>query len=383
MDANKSIVLASGQELLVRDIKPQVEETARKLMKLTPGGKNLDINKATELAVFSLVNGLNPFEGEAYNGEMGCVAGVAGYRRKAREYLLELYGPQANYSIEYVPATTQEADFNPDNGDVAWKVILHDSEREKGWMRQVIENLKGLKDAGMEDEHQRYTIARELAGPRPSIEAVGVVKANEHFSGIDWENWDKKITKKDANGNTLYKPESWDRNERAKKRAEKQAIRRMYPVGVRIIGDAEMGEAVDATVREVAAEVSTHLSAVSAAMKDPARTVDSTLKELGIDPGPAPAPAAPDGPPEPEYVDVVDATFTTAPAPAKVTPAQALVDAGIAPDIYQANGMVTRYKGKKQDTETILAWGRIVAGWLDIGADLEQATSKANKGEKP
>ena len=369
----KAIVIADGRELLVSDIKPQLEEMARKLLKLTPNGKRLDVGQATDLAVFSLINRLNPFEGESYYmDKVGPTAGVAGYRRKTNEYLMERYGPQATYFLEYVAATTLEADFNPDKGDVAWKVILHDSEMERRWMGQIIENLAGLKGAGYTGD-DAYQIAREMAGPRPCVEAVGVVHANEKFT------YDGGV-------------EKWDRNERAKKRGEKQVLRRAYPVGVRIVGDAEMGEVIDGVARDVAMDVA---SQIAAGPKRPeGMTNDDIIASMGFPPDPKPITVTQPvpgltlidlGPPEPEYVPLEPAD-THLPPPSPITPQQAAVDAGACPDIYQANAWYDRGKGwcNKNDPEAFVKWAKVVQGWMDTtGCDLEQAVGKANKGEKP
>jgi len=361
MDNSKAIVLASGQELLVRDVKPQLEEMARKLLKLTPNGKRLDISQATDLAVFSLINQLNPFEGESYfMDKVGPTAGIAGYRRKANEYLIERYGNDASYSLEYQPATTAEADFAPDKGDIAWKVILHDTHMERNWQRQVIENMRGLKEAGMTGKEQ-YDAAVALAGPRPCVEAVGVVHANEKFT------YDGGV-------------EKWDRNERAKKRGEKQVLRRAYPVGVRIMGDADMGDVIEGTARDLVMDVS---SQIAAEASKPRPTNEQILSDLGFPPASNPVVVS-DIPPEPEYVDVVEEAPVTIPPPSAISPAQAAVDAGACPDIFQANAWYTKCSGKdKSDPDKFVKWAKVVQGWLDIGADLEQASSKANKGEKP
>jgi len=361
----KAIVVADGRELLVSDIAPAVTETARKLMKLTPGGGRMDVNQATELAVFSIVNGLNPFEGEAYHVfGVGPYAGVAGYRRKATEYLIDRYGPAASYWLEYRPANTSEAQFNPDKGDIAWVVRLHDSEMEKRWQKQVIENLAGIKATGVLGK-EAYDMATELAGPKPYIEAVGVVYASESFA-------------KEG------KVERWDRNERAKKRGEKQVLRRAYPVGVRIMGDAEMGDVIEGTARDLVMDVSSQIAAEASKPRPEGVTNEQILADLGFPPASNPVVVS-DIPHEPEYVDVVEEAPATIPPPSAVSPQQAAVDAGACPDIFQANAWYERcLKTNKSDPAAFAAWCKTVQGWMDsTGCDLEQAAGKANKGMLP
>lgn len=361
MNNNKSIVLASGAELQYSVIQPKVMEYAKTLIRTCPGGKKLTESEATYLAVFSVVNDLNPFEGEAYYmPNAGPIAGVPAYRRKANEYLIRRYGtgPLSTFKTDFRLAATSEAQYDPDKNDIAWVCMLYDLHQDQLWQQQVISNMAGLRAAGMEGKELRE-YAEHLAGPRPITEAVGVVKASENFG-----------------------PDKWDRNERAKKRAEKAAIRKAYPVGVNIVGDAETGEIIDGVARDLVMDVSSQLAAGEPKSD---HTETQLMTDLGFGPvaqkdAPAVVDVASTIPPEPEYVPPVDE-----PKPAAATPQQAAVDAGACPDIFQANAWFERCAlPTKKTASTFVQWCKAVQGWIDsTGCGLEQAAAKANKGEVP
>jgi hypothetical protein len=121
-----------------------------------------------------------------------------------------------------------------------------------------------------------------------------VVKAEEHFSGNVWRN-NVKIENE-------YKPEMWDRNERAKKRAAKGCYRKGFPEVN--IPDAEEGEIYDAEVREIKANIALSMKSDSAEI---IHTEAEHMQALGFaDDAPKPPPPAP-----------VDAWEATKPAPVK------------------------------------------------------------------
>ena len=217
-------------------------------MHLTPGGKNLDSAQAADLAVFAFATGLNPFNNECYYmDKIGPVPGIAGYRTKAQEWITAT-SHRLDYAVrlteDYRQATTDEADFDPDKGDVAWVCILTDNVSKLQWEQRLVTLMSDYRKLGATFEESRKA-AKEDVGACPSWTAVGVVHADEHFSGFLWEN-NIKTDK--------YKPEAWDRNERAKKRAAKGCYRKGFPQ-VRI-PDREYGDDV---VDSVAVEVKDRL----------------------------------------------------------------------------------------------------------------------------
>jgi hypothetical protein len=179
----------------------------RRLGAMMVNGKKLTDNEIAALAAYSMTNDLNPFNNECYYlPNMGPTPGIAGWRKKAQEQLdweAQQAGElSAHYWIEYEKAEVGEAKFDPTK-DFAWKVILRDWLSDKKWRRDVFEAMDKLILAKVDDP---YHEALKLVGYKPEWTGVGVVTAGENFGG-----------------------DKMDRNERAKKRAEKIAIRKRFP----------------------------------------------------------------------------------------------------------------------------------------------------------
>ena len=243
MSTNKIQLLDSDKtQLLTSDIESQVKSMAVKLMKLTSNGKNLATGQAAELAVYSLMMQLNPFNGECYYiDKVGPIPGIAGYRVKATQWLQLTSGRQEGIEIyeTYRPATKDEADFDPNKGDIAWVATLHSSLANEQWEGRLIKLARTYKEMGAEFKEAHAQALIDI-GPKPCWEGVGVVYHTEHFSGVEWVN---------GKATNEYKPEKWDRNERAKKRAAKGAYRKGFPQ--MNLPDPEYGEVVDALAEDV------------------------------------------------------------------------------------------------------------------------------------
>ena len=222
---NSQLAIRPTADLLSSDTQLFLGRAVSKIMKLTPNGSKLTDDQAKALAVYSYMTDLNPFSGECYWMDgIGPTPGVAGYRRKAKEQNLLLGN---DYWVEFKIAEPHEADFNPDAGDVAWKCILHDYEAEKKHRQSLLELYREFRQDPTIDSPIKK--AEQFVGTAPTWDAVGVVSADEHFSAPVYEDWKTKKIKRDENGKKVYKPEMWDRNERAKKRAEKGALKKRYP----------------------------------------------------------------------------------------------------------------------------------------------------------
>lgn len=268
------------QTLLVADQEEEIKNTVRKLLRLTPNGQRLNPDEATDLAVYSLLTGLNPFNAECYYmPKVGPIPGIAGYRVKTTDWLMAINNnrPDTRTWEEYRPAEAGEADFDPSAGDVAWVCTLKDSVSKERWEQRLLEVAERYHKMGATFQEAREA-ALEDVGPCPSWSAVGVVKATEHFSGPEWEDWNSKKVKKDKDGNSIYKPEMWDRNERAKKRAAKGAYRKGFP-NVKL-PDPEYGEVVDAVAVEVKDQIVKELAAEAG---QPPKTETQILNELGFE----------------------------------------------------------------------------------------------------
>lgn len=265
--------------LLAQDAELAIKESARKIMKLTPNGNKMTPDQAAELAVFAFITQLNPFNGECYYMEkVGPVPGIAGYRVKAQEYIrAESRDKRLTPRVieEYRLAREDEADFDQASGDIAWVCTLTDTVSRDAWMNQVILATSKLMQAGSTHEEAK-SFALDLVGPCPSWSSVGVVKASEHFSGNVWKN-NQKVEDE-------YKPEMWDRNERAKKRAAKGCYRKAFPS--MYIPDISDGDGViDSEFEDVTNRIAGQIVSEDIAKKEaPHRTAEQAASDLFGDP---------------------------------------------------------------------------------------------------
>jgi hypothetical protein len=197
-----------------------------RVSRMIVNGTRLSPDECKALVDFSITNDLNPLLGEAYCiSKVGCTPGIAGWRRKASEQLFEevrLSGSRDGYfDIDYVKASHDEAVYDEALGDIAWKAILTDTVSLTRWRKLVNEAAAEIKKIFPDESFFNImSIAEKQAGHKPVWDAVGVVHGSEHFSGNVYRN-NIKIENE-------YKPEMWDRNERAKKRAAKQVIRARF-----------------------------------------------------------------------------------------------------------------------------------------------------------
>lgn len=289
MSDHQIVAYNRATALLTSEAEDSVKQAARKLMRMTPGGNRLGPEEATDLAVYSLLTGLNPFNGECYYmTKVGPVPGIAGYRVKAMDWIMHslmVTGARVDTTPriweEYRIATTEEADYDPAVGDVAWICTLYDSVSRDAWETRRITLGMRYREMGATFQ-EAYDLSSKDVGPCPKWEAVGVVHATEHFSGEIWRD-SKKIEGE-------YKPEMWDRNERAKKRAAKGCYRKGFPK--LNIPDAEEGQYVPDEAKDLKIKVIDALKTE----KRPAHTESENMRALGFEPDVKNTPAAPGSP---------------------------------------------------------------------------------------
>lgn len=189
-------------------------EIAARLKFLIVGGNKLQDHEVWALAQYSAATELNPFAQECYYiPGSGPITGIVGYRRKAHESFaaeIESRGikEQHTWWVETRPALPGEAVFDPAK-DIAIVAILRDTLSSRIWRQAFFETCRELKALGLSDK-EYFIRAEAMVGKEPTWEGIGVVQSPENFS-------------KDG------KPEKFDRVERAKKRAEKQALKKRFP----------------------------------------------------------------------------------------------------------------------------------------------------------
>jgi len=214
-DGASSLALAQVQRenrlAMIQEQNPQ--ELATKIQYMVQNGKKLAPPEALALAMYAIATDLNPFAQECYYiPNVGPVPGIAGWRRKAQEQLVyeaSLFGVRSEghfITYDYREADPKtEAAYDPSKGDVAYVCTVRDTISREKWLAKLMETareLKGIVDKPLDE-------AERLIGPEPSWTGVGTVYGAERFS---YDN----------------KPEKFDRGERAKKRAERIALRKRF-----------------------------------------------------------------------------------------------------------------------------------------------------------
>lgn len=213
-ETTQSMTVAENKQAAVAtsDTTAIAREIASRLKFMIVNGNKLADQEVYALAQYSAANDLNPFAAECYYlPGTGPVPGIAGWRKKAQEQLdweCQTHGMRegGHIWVEYRPAKPDEATFDPSKGDIAEVCILHDWLSNTRWRRAIFETMRQL--SGLVPN--AYEEAQRMVGAEPVWSAVGVVAGSESFSG---------------NG----KPEKFDRHERARKRAEKLALRKRFP----------------------------------------------------------------------------------------------------------------------------------------------------------
>jgi hypothetical protein len=222
----------------------QILNLGRAMLKYTTnGGRPLSNEQAAIMAVYAYATGANPYANELYwMPGKGPELGHAWYQRKSSE--------QTTGAITFTmrAATTEEANYNPDKGDIAWHVTMHASEHKREWAQARLGYYTQLQELGPE---AAWKAATELAGPEPVWTAVGVVYASEKFGG----------------------QEKYDRNERAKKRGKKLCLKEGFPALAALEVGALEGQETQVKIVEVQRQL----------REEPKQTPRQIISELGFD----------------------------------------------------------------------------------------------------
>lgn len=356
-------VRTTTADMLSKIDSAQLANEANRLMKFGPY-PNITAAEAAQLVMYGRMIDANPWNGEVYPTPKGPMNGVMLYRRKAKEYNQRMAptGETWDYKISYRLAESHEADYDPEKGDVAWMCELTDTQAEKEWQDAYVRffNLLVAAKAPYEFADQKAT---RMAGTRPVWSAVGVVGGSEHFSAGEVDEWGTnasgkkypKTYKKDANGDDIYAQEMWDRNERAKKRAEKQALKKRYP-------DMLIPEFQELWSRDMEVKIMNAVGDMERAEAVTPERAAQTMKDLGLEPDSSMVVDAvsvedvpmPPPPPTPDPVwNVTHAVdlYTTVTDSKGVAYAEKTVDALS----YSLNALNKKIKDAPHDTEEEIA----------------------------
>lgn len=209
----KELAVQESKSVLISKAEEQMEIAKRIIV----NGKKLENDEIRALAVYMATTGLNVTNNECYYMPgVGPVPGIVGIRRKAKEAAIEeakearyrLVGK--GYRLDFVSGEDGKLDgsYDPSKGDIAYECVLTSDMDEAFWLDKLFPVIQRLKDLGL-DFDEAHKRAIELVGDCPRFRYVGVVFGSESFS---------------FNG----KPEKMDRHERAKKRAEKGALKKRF-----------------------------------------------------------------------------------------------------------------------------------------------------------
>ena len=259
--ATQNAITTAVQSAQIITVNDRAREIATRIKYMIQNGRKLEDQEVYALAQYCAANDLNPFAGEAYYMPgAGPVPGIAGWRKKAQEQLNWEAENQkelgAHFWCDVREATTEEAKHDPNRGDIAMFVTLHDWLSNKRLRRAFFETVRELKELGysLEDANAQ---AKVMVGPEPVWTGVGTVYAEENFG----------------------KGEKFNRAERAAKRAEKIALRKRFP---RVSLPEPAGAEHDAYDGEW-----------TEAEPAPRKSEAELLGDLGYDAPAQPAPAAP------------------------------------------------------------------------------------------
>ena len=204
-------VKAQDNQLELTD--PKAIALYEQLRMMISNGKRLTNYEAMVLANFAYVEGLDPLAGECYllkgkDGNVaGCMVGISGLRRKAKEKLAES-GADASYWVDI-----KKTDLPSDEYEHAYIAILRDTVTIKKYLElyevadKIVASQQTAADGHVPSVDYRASAVREIVGEMPVVKGYGYFRKDEHNQYTD-----KKFSPMD----------------RAMKRAEAAAIKQRF-----------------------------------------------------------------------------------------------------------------------------------------------------------
>jgi hypothetical protein len=304
-------------DLTIYGKREDVLDLTKRLQATIPGGRKLSQDEALSLAQLSVAHGLDPFNGEAWIiPGSGLMVGIKGLRKAARRAANEEDGTFWTEFI-HVPPSTYDA---PEDA-IVYECKLRDTISTQAWAKAV--NI-------MTSANVPYKDAIEAAGPAPVRVGIGIATPNE--------------------------PSKMPIHQRARKRAEADAIKQRYDVSL---------QGTSFSAEEPAGIVEAEFEPEKDNGTEPRD--ESTIKaELGYEPT------------EPEPEDKPDINYGDIYA--------AIVEAGLSENVHAAKNVLTHYcQTGYSDVEAALAWMRLYRGWRDMDDKTtpQEAAEKANAGDVP
>ena len=292
-----------------------VLDLSKRLQATIPGGRKLSQDEALSLAQLSVAHGLDPFNGEAWIiPGSGLMVGIKGLRKSARRAAKE---EDSVFWTDYKLAPASE--YNAPDDAVVYECFLRDTVTTQAWSKAV--NI--MTTAGVP-----YAEAAEYVGPSPVVIGVGIA------------------TPKEKSGMPIH--------QRAKKRAEADALKQRYDVALGADFSTEDPEIIQAEF-------------IDDGNNGKPRPEAEIKSELGYDFDES------DEPPIKQTDDI---------SPEEIY--QAVVDAKLSENVHAAKTTLTKYCKTGYGTEEkALAWFRLYRGWKDTEETTAQAAKLANEGNIP
>lgn len=222
-----------------------VGEFAERLRVTLPGANKLSGGEVTALAQLSIAHNLDPFNGEAWMiPGSGLMVGIKGLRKAAQR---QAQAENGSYWTDIIRVEPEK--YNAPKNAIVYECYLRDSVTTQAWAKSI----NALTTAGIP-----YKEAIEMLGKAPVVMGVGIATPDERSK--------------------------MDHHQRARKRAEADAIKQRYQV--------DFGDQVTYSDEEPTIDyVDTNAAEVTAP-----RPAEVIVTELGYDAPPEP-PA-----PEPQIV---------------------------------------------------------------------------------
>ena len=223
----------ASKSLATFGLRDDIREMADRLTRMMPGVTKLTQQEALTVAQVAVAHGLDPFTGEVWglkskSGDWyGCMIGIAGRRKKAREQAEKEGGI---YWTE-TPARVEPKMYSQAESAVVYEIRLRDTVTTQAYAK----SLHSLTTAGIP-----YQDAVKMLGNAPVCVGVGIATPDEQSKmGV---------------------------HARAKKRAEADALKQRYDIhlvgidfseGEEIPQDAYMPDVVDVVATELPTKTAT------------------------------------------------------------------------------------------------------------------------------
>ena len=307
-------------DLAIYGRREDVLALSQRLQATIPGGRKLTQDEALSLAQLTVSHGLDPFNGEAWIiPGSGLMVGIKGLRKAAKR---EADREDGVFWTEFVPVSPET--YGEPETSVVWECRLRDTITTQAWAKSI----SMMTEAGVP-----YKDAILAVGQAPVKVGIGIASPKESSK--------------------------MPIHQRAKKRAEADAIKQRYDVALNAEFSDEEPEIVEAKFE------------VDKDNGDKPRDEATILEELGFSQEKteeAPTESQPELLPETNWSAIY----------------QAVVDAGYSENIHAAMNTLQNYCRSGYDTvEKALAWMKLYRAWRDMDKTPQQAGKLANEGTVP